>query len=138
MKFFELKNGRTFLLKLEYGRGIIEQLVEFLFAKKIETAYLSGIGAVKMAEIGYYDQERKEYVKRKIEEPMELLSLTGNVSLRDGKPFCHVHVVLGKDSMIYAGHLFDAEVFACEIYLVELEGKVSRSYDEQTGLYLWT
>ncbi|WP_202319755.1 PPC domain-containing DNA-binding protein [Archaeoglobus neptunius] len=136
MKVFEFDRG--LFLRLDYGRGIVEQLSSFLEEKNIQTALISGIGAVRNAEIGYYDQNRKEYVKRKIDMPMEILSLTGNVSLKDGKPFPHIHVVLGVDGDIYGGHLFEAEVFACELFLVALKGeRLERHHDAQTGLYLW-
>ncbi len=138
MKSFKLHAVRSYFLRLEYGRDVVEQLEEFLKAERIKAAYISGIGAVKSAEIGYYDQKTKEYVKKEIKEPLEILSLSGNVSLKDGRPFPHLHVVLGKDGEIYGGHLFRAEVFACELFLIVLEGEVpERRLDQQTGLYLW-
>ncbi len=138
MRSFKLGAGRTYLLRLDYGKDLLEQLEEFLKAENIGAAYISGIGAVKSAEIGYYDQKTRKYVKKELKEPLEILSLSGNASLRDGKPFLHLHVVLGLNEKIYGGHLFRAEVFACEIFLAELEGEVpERGFDQQTGLYLW-
>ncbi len=138
MKSFELRLDRLYFLRLDYGRDLVEQLGEFLKAKNIKAAYIAGIGAVKSAEIGYYSQESKTYVKKEIDIPLEILSLSGNVSIKDGEPFTHLHVILGKDGEVYGGHLFHAEVFACEIFLIALNGEVpERGFDRQTGLYLW-
>jgi predicted DNA-binding protein with PD1-like motif len=101
---------------------------------------VSGIGAVTKATIGYYDQIKREYVIKSFNQPMEVLSLKGNISVKDGVPFAHLHVVLGKeDFTAIGGHLFEgSEVFAFEFEIVEFEGKVlQRGFDEQTGLYLW-
>ncbi|WP_290598126.1 MULTISPECIES: PPC domain-containing DNA-binding protein [unclassified Archaeoglobus] len=139
MKQFEFQIEKCHLLRLDYGKNLVDQLSSFLEKEGIEAAYVSGIGAVKNAEIGYYDQEKKEYVKRRIEEELEILSLSGNVSLKDGRPYPHIHVVLGKDGNVYAGHLFSAEVFACEIFLLVLDGEAPvREFDRQTGLFLWS
>lgn len=139
MKQFEFQIEKCHLLRLDYGKNLVDQLSSFLEKEGIKTAYVSGIGAVKNAEIGYYDQEKKEYVKRRIEEELEILSLSGNVSLKDGRPYPHIHVVLGKDGNVYAGHLFSAEVFACEIFLLVLDGEAPvREFDGQTGLFLWS
>jgi len=138
MKSFEFTTGRTFLLRLDHGKDLVEQLKDFLEKKEVRTAFISGIGAVISAEIGYYDQKRREYVKKRFDERSEILSLSGNVSLFEGKTFPHIHVVLGYNNRIYAGHLFSAEVFACEVLVIELVGEPpERSYDEETGLNLW-
>ncbi|WP_456468492.1 PPC domain-containing DNA-binding protein [Archaeoglobus sp.] len=138
MKQFDFQIGRCIFLRLDYGKDLLEQLSEFLEMEGIEAAHISGIGAVRNAEIGYYDQKMREYVKRRVEGGLEILSLSGNVSLKDGKPFPHIHAVLDRDSEIYAGHLFAAEVFACELFIASLDGDIPvRELDELTGLHLW-
>lgn len=140
MKMFKFLTDRAYFLRLEYGKDIISQLIEFLEKEKIRVAFVSAIGAVKSAEIGYYDQIRKDYINREINEACEIISLTGNVSIKDGKPFPHLHVVLGYDSKVYCGHLFKAEVFACEVFVLALDtiDKIpNRKFDGVTGLYLW-
>ncbi|MBO8179917.1 MAG: DNA-binding protein [Archaeoglobus sp.] len=138
MKEFEFEFDRSFFLRLDYGKDLVRQLEEFLTDREIHAAKVSAIGAVRNAVIGYYDQEKREYVKRELNEPMEIISLLGNVSLKDGKPFCHIHVLLGKNGEVYGGHLFSAEVFACEVFIQSLKGEApERTFDEQTGLMLW-
>lgn len=123
---------------LDYGGDIVSQLKDFLENNKIRCGFINGIGAIKNAEIGYYDQKSKEYIKRRFDERAEILSLTGNVSLHDGEIFPHLHVILGYNNRIYGGHLFGGEVFACEVFVIELEGNPPRrEKDPQTGLNLW-
>jgi hypothetical protein len=43
-------------------------------------------------ELQYY--EKGKYKTRRFKKPMELLSLQGNISLKEGKPFIHVHAAL--------------------------------------------
>jgi predicted DNA-binding protein with PD1-like motif len=65
---------------------------------------------LKGAEIGLYDG--KEYTRHTVEDPSEVLSLQGNVSMKEGKPFVHLHVSLaGHDFTAKGGHLFGAEVY---------------------------
>jgi hypothetical protein len=138
MEAYEFQMKRAFLIRLDYGKDIIVQLEDFLSENGIKSAFVAGIGAVKTAEIGYYDQLRKEYIKKRFDERAEILSLNGNISLLDGRIFPHIHVVLGYDNRVYGGHLFSAEVFACELFVVELAGETpERTRDEQTGLSLW-
>ena len=80
-----------------------------------------------------------EYREIKIDSPHELASCAGNISLKDGEPFVHVHVVLADEAgNTKAGHLLEGIVFAAEVHLRQLEGpKLERKYDEVTGLSLW-
>src|SRR5262249_43083295 len=44
--------------------------------------------------LGYFDVERKAYLRLHDKEQAELLSLTGNLARYKGEPFFHVHVAL--------------------------------------------
>jgi len=100
---------------------------------------VSGIGALKDAAIGYYDQEAHEYRTVEIDRPIEIANLTGNVSIRDGRPFLHAHATLAdSQGMVRGGHLNRGTVFAAEVSIQELLGRPpSRSLDPVTDLFLW-
>ena len=71
---------------------------------------------------------------------MEIVSMYGNISLKNGKPFVHAHVVLSdKKGNARGGHLLPgSSVFACELTIEEFEGpELIRGFDERTGLTLW-
>ncbi|GAB6182683.1 PPC domain-containing DNA-binding protein [Thermodesulfovibrio hydrogeniphilus] len=136
---------RNFIIKkvlqgrLFRGDEIIYEITKFLKENTIKSGLISGIGAVTKAKIGYYDQKNRQYITKEFDEPMEILSLKGNISLKDGEPFPHVHVVLSKkDFSCIGGHLFEAYVFAFEYEIIETDGTAfERGFDEDTGLFLW-
>ncbi|MGB9711260.1 MAG: PPC domain-containing DNA-binding protein [Thermodesulfovibrio sp.] len=137
LKKFSVK--RVLQGRLFKGEEIVSGITKFLKENSITSGLISGIGAVKKARVGYYDQSEKEYVSHEFNEPMEILSLKGNISIKDGEPFAHIHIVLSKkDFSCIGGHLYEAEVFAFEFEILELEGNsFIRGFDEETGLFLW-
>jgi predicted DNA-binding protein with PD1-like motif len=104
----------------------------------LRSARLQGIGAFIDAELGFYDFERREYDRFRIEEETEVLSLLGNLSMADKGPRAHAHATLGKrDGSAVGGHLFEGHVGATlEVFLAEVPVELRRAHDEATGLPL--
>jgi hypothetical protein len=103
-------------------------------------ATFSTIGAVSSVTFGAYDQKQQVYVTFTEKAPLEIVNCFGNVSLKDGDPVVHAHIILGdKQGKTLGGHLFSETIlFAGEIDLQELTGKpLERVYDDTTGLMLW-
>ena len=94
------KVGKDYLINIDKDEKVVETLTRFCKENGIKNAKLSGIGAVKKTEIGAYDLPKKEYIKREYSEILELLSLEGNIALKDGEPFVHAHVVLSDHKTI--------------------------------------
>jgi predicted DNA-binding protein with PD1-like motif len=136
MKF--QKSEGTFIIRLEKGEKIIETLTSFCEKKGIKSGMFHAIGAVLTAELGFYDLGKKEYQFKKFEDLHEIISLTGNVSLVEEKPFLHVHCVLSdKNYNCHGGHLKEGEVGAtCEVCLIPSGSKIEREYDQEVGLKL--
>ena len=137
---FEFQQGRIFVGRLPHGEDLINSIEEFCKKALIQMATFSVIGAVSSATIGAYDQKQQVYVTSKEEAPLEIVSCIGNVSLKDGKPFIHAHILLADEQgKTIGGHLFsETIIYAGEINLQELTGKpMERTYDNNTGLMLW-
>lgn len=136
MKRFE-RNG-TLMLVAERGERLVDSLTRQLTAAGIAGGTLSGLGALTEVELGYYHLARKEYARREFNGIYELLSLNGNVALKDGAPFVHVHAVLGDaDFATFGGHLFDATVaVTAELALVPFDFAPVRSFVPEIGLAL--
>lgn len=131
---------RTIVGKLAAGADLYDALTAFVRKEKIRLGRIQGIGAVTHAVVAYYNQERRAYENIEFPGGMEILSLNGNVSLRDGLPFIHAHIVLGDaQGRAFGGHLLPGtKVFAFEAVVDEFEGaEISRSPDAGTGLHLW-
>lgn len=138
MKIHREKDG-TCVVSLMRGDAI-RAIVEDLAAKAgIVAARVTAIGAVETPELGYYRLDTKEYVRRTFPGILELVSLNGNITLRDGKPFLHAHVaVSGEDFAVYGGHLFDAKAgVVVEMFITPLETPIPRIMCDEIGLARW-
>lgn len=136
----EFQPGRRFMGRLPYNKDLITSVEDFCKENSVQMAAFSLIGAAKSATIGAYDQKKQSYVTFTEKAPLEIITCTGNVSLKDGEPFVHAHIVLGDEQgKTFGGHLFsETIIFAGEIEIRELTGKpLERAYDETTGLALW-
>ena len=136
----EFTLGRRFVGRLPHGKDLITSIEDFCKASSIKMATFSVIGAVSSATLGAYDQKQQVYATFTQEEPLEIVSCTGNVSLLDQEPVIHAHVVLGTlEGKTIAGHVFSETIlYAGEIELQELTGTpLERAYDDTTGLMLW-
>jgi predicted DNA-binding protein with PD1-like motif len=62
----------------------------------------------------------------------------GDITLKDGQPSIHAHVVLGKrDGTAHGGHLLEAHVRpTLEVILTESPAHLTRRFDEASGLAL--
>lgn len=138
MDYREVEGSREFVARLETGGDWRTQIEDFARAEGIDAAFFLGLGAVQDAELWYYDQADQEYAPVEFDEPLEVASCVGNVSLLDGEPFAHTHAVLsGADGSTVAGHLNAGTVFAGELYVRAFEGTLERAHDETTDLDLW-
>ncbi len=138
--FFQFKAGDELILSLNPGLDLVQSLTEIARDTGIETASLAAIGALKQAKLGYYDQNKNRYREIKVDSPTEIASCTGNISIRSGEPFAHIHVVLADaNGNTKAGHLLEGIVFVAEVHLRKLEGpRLERKYDATSGLWLWS
>src|SRR3989338_4069321 len=130
--------GNTFVLLLSTGERIIESVTAFCKEKNISAAQFTALGAMKEAELGFYNLETKTYKWKKANAELEIDNITGNVALFDGEPLVHAHATVSDSEMhSFGGHLKEAVVGAsCEIFLQPLHGKLERKYDDTTGLKL--
>lgn len=132
--------GRTYLFKLPKGKDLLEELIDFCHDNQVKCGTVSVVGMVSNATIGYYDQAKKKFEKSLFDEEMELLNLTGNVSIQDNRPMVQAYVTLAdKEHTVIGGRLFPGtKIYVCEAFIQELVGepKVRRS-DKVTKLSLW-
>ncbi|HIH42358.1 TPA: DNA-binding protein [Candidatus Woesearchaeota archaeon] len=137
MRFKELEKNRYFIM-LEKGEEIIEQLTKFIETNKITAGFFTAIGAIEKAELGYFFQKKKQYHGKAFEKEMEVVSLNGNISSMDNKPYVHAHAVLSDENMqTYGGHLkFGIVSPTLEIVLVAFNGDVNRKFNDKAGLNL--
>jgi uncharacterized protein len=128
-----------YLVRLDRGEEVVAVLTSLAARRKIECGFLQGIGAVEDAEIGYFDLARKRYRRRTITPVAEVVGLSGNISVLNGQPFIHAHIILaGPDQKVTGGHLFAATVaITLEIYVRVIRRRLVRKHDPKTGFNFW-
>ena len=117
-----------YVVRLETGEEIVTTLQAFAEAHGVRAGAISAIGAVGTCELGFFIRSTSSYIRRTFEGEHEIGVLTGNISVLDGKPFPHCHVVIaGEDLVAYTGHLFRGLVtVTCEVHLVTDPGAIQR------------
>jgi predicted DNA-binding protein with PD1-like motif len=133
--------GRRLMGRLPKESDLLEALTAVCVREQITLGEVRAIGAVTKARLGFYDQAAQKYDYLDFNDPLELVMLMGNVSLKDGKPFVHAHVVFSDhQGRAIGGHLVEgAPVFACEYVIKEYRSETAfkRGVDTPTGLALW-
>ena len=133
-------DGTTHMIILERGEEVVTAIAAYCKREHIMAAHFSGIGAVELVKIGYYDLEHKEYIFKSEQGVFEVASMTGNVAEVDGQPFVHVHAVLSRcdDTLACIGaHLKEAFVaVTLEVVLTTMSCMLSRRTDDDIGLKL--
>lgn len=140
MLIYPSDDGKAGFVRLERGSDLLQGLNEAAAKLGIEAGTVQAIGAVHDLVIGYFDQDRKEYRTNSFPGGFEIGSGLGNVSLKDGRPFVHLHVIAtGPDGASIGGHLMEGtNVFMIEAYLRQLGGPAPvREQDEDIGLAVW-
>ena len=132
------KQGSAYLLVLKIGEELVTSLTEFAQKENIVAGAIHAIGALRDFELGYYYLNKKEYGRSKFNEIHELISCSGNLGTREGKPFAHIHVSMGReDFTVIGGHLFSGIVaVTAEVILWPFPEIMERNYDGRTGLFL--
>ena len=127
-------------MRLDKGEEL-HDAIRSLSDHGINTAAItSGIGRIRETVIGFLDSEGI-YQKVRLEEPMELLSMQGNLAPGPDGPFTHIHIVASDDNhVVRGGHLFEATVeVTAEIHMREFgedEGTMVREATESEFLRL--
>lgn len=131
--------GDTVVLRVDRGEEIVSAVKEVCAKERIACAEVSGIGAVDRAVVGLYRVAEKKFCPNTFEGELEMTSLLGNVTQKDGEGYLHVHAAFaGADGQSVGGHLSEAVVSGtAEIFIRILPGGVGRMPDPVTGLNLF-
>jgi predicted DNA-binding protein with PD1-like motif len=113
-------------------------LAAFATDRQLKATQFTAIGAFSRVVVAYFDWTTKEYRHIPVDEQVEVLSLVGDISIDDGKPKVHAHIVVGKaDATAHGGHLIEGLVRpTLEIVLTEAPRHLQRRHDPVSGLAL--
>ena len=115
---------RVVVENLTEGTDLYKGIARIAGENRIGMGRVTGTGSVKRARIAAYDQKTMRYSNVEVHTPMEIVSMYGEVTMLQGIPTPHVHVVLADiDGNGKGGHLIPdmTPVFACEVRIEECD-----------------
>jgi len=138
--------GKAVVARLGPDCDLLKSIEEVAESENIRSGIiLSGAGSLSQVtlrnvrlfpdEFPIMDRDRVFIPKK---EPLELLSLSGNIARKDDGIFVHCHITISSgldDGQAYGGHLIEGcLVFStCEIIVVEITGlTMRRNIDTET------
>jgi predicted DNA-binding protein with PD1-like motif len=133
------ESPKTFILVFETGDELAEGLLRFAKEQNLSAASFKAVGALSSVRLGWLSWESKRYEPSvTLDEQVELLTLIGDVALKDGEPVVHAHAVVGKkDGTAHGGHLLEARIRpTCEVFLIESPARLQKFVDAESGVAL--
>lgn len=121
---------KTICCRLHRGDDLLLSLQRLARENEVRAGVvLSGVGCVLRARV----RDAGGVKIRSIDEPCEIVSLTGTVSVER----CHVHIALSREDLTtLGGHLVEGCIIntTCELVLLEMpDWRFGVEQDEETG-----
>lgn len=120
------------------GDTVPEAILEAAGRERVRSAGFEAVGGVDRLTLAYYDRRAKRYEQHDFRGFMEVTSMLGNITQKDGKPFVHAHGNFGtRDLRVVGGHIISARVFpTLEMIVRRTSDTAVRRFDERLGLNL--
>jgi uncharacterized protein len=120
------------------GDEAFSGLQEFAEKYHVTSAHFTAIGALDGATVGWFDPQRKMYKKIPINGQHEVIGMSGDIALYQGRPVVHTHMVVGNpDGTTFGGHLLEAYVSpTLEVMLTVDPATMQKEFDPATDLTL--
>jgi uncharacterized protein len=120
------------------GDEAFSGLVEFAEKYHVTSGHFTAIGALNAVTLGWFDPQRKMYKKIPITGQREVIGMSGDIALYEGKPVVHAHVVVGSpDGTTRAWHVLDAYVSPTLEVMVTVDPvSMQKRLDPETDLTL--
>ena len=133
------KNKDKYFISLDRDEYINKTLLDISNKELIKSGWISGVGAMHEIEVGYFDIDKKDYVRKFFSGDFEILNISGNISIKEGSRFIHTHVTFSDINFkVFGGHLFDAKISAAGEFMINTcDFEISRKFNKDIGLHLW-
>ncbi len=130
---------RVIFSRMEPGEDVLETIETVAAEYGVKSGQVHLIGAISGAKLGYFNIKANEYRDFFVDDDVEVVSCMGNISMLDGKPLVHAHMIVADEAgKCYGGHLMrGCKVSATiELVITEISTELKRARDERTGLNL--
>jgi predicted DNA-binding protein with PD1-like motif len=120
------------------GDEAFSGLLEFAEKYQVTSAHFTAIGAVNGATLGWFDPALKMYKTIPINGQHEVIAMSGDIAVYQGKPIVHTHMVVGSpDGTTRAGHVLAAYVSPTLEVMVTVDPiTMQKRFDPATDLTL--
>jgi len=124
------------IYSLKAGARIPDDILAIVKREEVATARVEAIGGVEELRLAYFNRDAKRYEEHDFKEFLEVTGILGNITMKDGKPFLHIHGTFGRrDLSALAGHVITAKVFPLlEVVITPTKNRALRRFDDELGL----
>jgi uncharacterized protein len=132
------ESTKQYVVIFYQGDEVYSGLQEFAEKYHVTSAHFTAIGALDDATVGWFDPQRKMYKKIPIGGQHELIGMSGDIALYQGRPIVHTHmVVAGPDGTTRAGHVLEAYASPTVEVMVTVDPvTMQKRFDPATDLTL--
>jgi len=128
----------NWLLRFELGDNLNEQIVVWANSNNVKSGFFHGLGGAIQVTLGFYSLAERQYHFIDIEEPLEIVSLHGNLSQKDGNLKIHAHGTVADSSFkTKGGHIKNMVTGpTLELLVTPFSQILQRRPDDEIGLDL--
>ncbi len=126
------------LLRFDRGEELMSGLTRYCDAQGITGGTFQAIGATEKLTLSFYHLGEKRYEDHVLEEPLEIVSILGNVAAMGDRRIVHMHGSFSRpDLSMVGGHIKELIVGpTCELTLRTHRGGAGRAPNDEIGLNL--
>jgi len=140
MQLAQSRVGKVVFARFFENEDLLEAITQVAEKANVSSGFFYLIGTLKKAKMGFFRNGRYETIE--IDQPLEIVSCLGNVSIKEDRVFPHAHIAVSDDKgRVFGGHAMLGCIIGVTGELVLLEAvdvKLFRKLEEKTNLYMWS
>ncbi len=125
------------VFRIKPKQYLLESIQRFCKKNNITSGIIIGIiGSLEKASLNYIKTLPANYINKRFEGPLEIVSGQGSIANHEGKTIVHIHLTISNENGANAGHLAKGSIVfsTAEVVIGELEEQLQREKDDYTGL----
>jgi hypothetical protein len=131
--------GSTIVVRIDRGEELMTSVKSLCEKEGVTLASITALGAVDHVIVGLYKVEEQRFLPNVFDGEMEMTSLIGNVTVKDGEVYLHMHADFADETgRVFGGHVTEVIVSGtCEMFIQKIDGVIGRRMDNETGINLF-
>ncbi|WP_158628852.1 PPC domain-containing DNA-binding protein [Dyella choica] len=133
------QGSRTWSIVLDSGEEVNACLEDFARHEVLSATRFTASGSFQDVVLGYLEADQLDRRRDALNHPTQVLSLVGDVDLRDCKPKIRIRVVLGDgNGARFDGQLLEGHVHRqLQVIMTEAPVQLHKDYDADAGIALF-